>query len=373
MKNLTTGHPLKLIFFFALPLMFGNLLQQLYIMVDTMIVGRFVGVDALASIGGADWINWAILGLLMGFTQGFSIRVSNCLGANDEKGMEKSIAMSYLSCFVIAILVIIFSQIIIEPLLKLLNTPSHTIQGSITYLRIMSGGALIVIFYNCCSSILRAIGDSRTPLIAMVIAACLNVILDLLFVCIFHQGIAGAAIAPNDSIFWEEFGGTAIEAATRMIPDKQMLEEAAAFAGTVPVKNIVPIWKKGTRYLYTGGSVPMRDAAIYVRENSWDDAYELWRQAFEGTKNQKKKMRAALNIAVYYEMKDSLAKAEEWAEKAQQLAKKIDKKNITDSPQATIDDVPNYYLTTLYLAELKERNAQLPKLKLQMSRFNDDF
>ena len=153
----------------------------------------------------------------------------------------------------------------------------------------------------------------------------------------------------------------------------QMLEEAAAFAGTVPVKNIVPIWKKGTRYLYTGGSVPMRDAAIYVRENSWDDAYELWRQAFEGTKNQKKKMRAALNIAVYYEMKDSLAKAEEWAEKAQQLAKKIDKKNITDSPQATIDDVPNYYLTTLYLAELKERNAQLPKLKLQMSRFNDDF
>ena len=107
MKNLTTGHPLKLIFFFALPLMFGNLLQQLYIMVDTMIVGRFVGVDALASIGGADWINWAILGLLMGFTQGFSIRVSNCLGANDEKGMEKSIAMSYLSCFVIAILVIL--------------------------------------------------------------------------------------------------------------------------------------------------------------------------------------------------------------------------------------------------------------------------
>ena len=195
MKNLTTGHPLKLIFFFALPLMFGNFLQQLYIMVDTMIVGRFVGVDALASIGGADWINWAFLGLLMGFTQGFSIRVSNCLGANDEKGMEKSIAMSYLSCFVIAILVIIFSQIIIEPLLKLLNTPSHTIQGSITYLRIMSGGALIVIFYNCFSSILRAIGDSRTPLIAMLIAACLNVILDLLFVCIFHQGIAGAAIA----------------------------------------------------------------------------------------------------------------------------------------------------------------------------------
>lgn len=84
MKNLTTGNPLKLIFFFALPLMFGNLLQQLYIMVDTMIVGRFVGVDALASIGGADWINWLFM-TFNGFTQGFSIRVSNCLGAMMKK------------------------------------------------------------------------------------------------------------------------------------------------------------------------------------------------------------------------------------------------------------------------------------------------
>ncbi len=172
----------------------------------------------------------------------------------------------------------------------------------------------------------------------------------------------------------EEFGGTAVEAATRMIRDKQMLEEAAVFAGTVPVKYLVPMWKKEHGICIPEARVPMRDAAIYVRENSsLDDAYELWNQAFEGTKNQKKKMRAALNIAVYYEMKDSLAKAEEWAEKAQQLAKKIDKKNITDSVQASIHDVPNYYLTSLYLAELKERNAQLPKLKLQMSRFNDDF
>ena len=178
---------------------------------------------------------------------------------------------------------------------------------------------------------------------------------------------------PNDSIFWEDFGGSVTEAAARIIPEREMLKEAAEFAGTVPVKHLVPIWKTGKRYLYTGGSVQMRDAAIYVRENSWDNAFELWHQAFEGTKNTKKQMRTAFNIAVYYETKDSLSQAVKWAEKAQQLAKKIDKKNITDSVQASIDDVPNYYLTTLYLAELKERNAQLPKLKLQMSRFNDDF
>lgn len=178
---------------------------------------------------------------------------------------------------------------------------------------------------------------------------------------------------PNDSIFWEEYGATPTDVTVHMIPDKEMLEEAAEFAGTIPVKYIVPMWKKGTRYLFTGGSVQMRDAAVYVRENSWDEAYALWHQAFEGTKSEKKKMRAAHNIAVYYEMKDSLANAVEWAEKAQQLAKKIDKMNITDIKQATVDDVPNYYLTSIYLAELKGRNTQLPKLKMQMNRFNNDF
>ncbi len=178
---------------------------------------------------------------------------------------------------------------------------------------------------------------------------------------------------PTDSIFWEEFGGSAVEAANSLIPDKLMLEEAAAFAGSVPVRHLVPIWKKGVRYLYIGGSVPMRDAAIYVRENSWDNAYELWNRTFESSKSQKKKMQAAFNIAVYYEMKDSLAKAEEWAEKAQQLARNIEKKSVADSARDIIDEGPDYYLTSLYLTELKERNAQLPKLKLQMSRFNDDF
>lgn len=180
-------------------------------------------------------------------------------------------------------------------------------------------------------------------------------------------------IQPNDSIFWEEFGNSAAEAATHMIPDKRMLQEAAEFAGTIPVKYLVPMWKKGTRYIYTNGSVAMRDAAVDVRENSWEDAYHLWIQAFKGTKSEKKKMRTALNIAVYYEMKDSLPKAQEWAEKAQQLAKKIEKKNVTENAHVSMNDMPKYYLTSLYLAELKKRNSQLPKLKIQMSRFNDDF
>lgn len=179
---------------------------------------------------------------------------------------------------------------------------------------------------------------------------------------------------PTDSIFWEDFYATATEATTYMTSDKTILKEAAEFAGITSARYIVPTWKTSTRYLYVGGSVQMRDATVYMRENTWDKAYELWHQAFESTKNKKKKMRAALNIAVYYEMKDSLLLAEEWAGKAQKLAAEIDKKDTaTNTPRSIINDMPNYYLTSLYLVELKERNSQLPKLEMQMKRFKDDF
>lgn len=195
MHNMTVGKPLKLIFLFAMPLMLGNILQQLYTMVDTMIVGQFLGVDALASLGAADWINWALLGIVMGFTQGFSIRISHCFGAQDFEKMEKTMGMILLSCIVIALIMTIAAQIIIEPLLILLKTPENIIEGSITYLRVMSAGVLIVMFYNCFSCILRALGNSKVPLVAMVCAAIINIILDLVFVCVFYWGIAGAAFA----------------------------------------------------------------------------------------------------------------------------------------------------------------------------------
>lgn len=179
---------------------------------------------------------------------------------------------------------------------------------------------------------------------------------------------------PNDSIFWEEFGGSVSETMKRMIPDAQLLKEASEFAGTVPVKQLLPYWKNRTRYLFTGGSVQMRDAAVYVREDSWDEAYKLWKEAYDSTKSKKRRMQTALNIAVYYEMQDSLAQAEEWASKAQQIAKIIDKVDKrTKDNSIEMSSIPNYYLCTVYLNELKERNNQFPMLQIQMSRFNDDF
>lgn len=180
-------------------------------------------------------------------------------------------------------------------------------------------------------------------------------------------------ITPNDSIFWEEFGNTASYVQTHLIKDDEMLKEASEFAGVVPVKYLLPYWTSATRNLYAGGSVYMRDAAIYVRENSWDKAYNLWKQAFDATKSDKKKMYAAHNIAVYYEMNDDIKEAETWALKAQELARKAEKLDERSKDKLSASDVPNYVMISLYLAELEKRMAGLSTLKMQMNRFNDDF
>lgn len=194
-KDMTKGSPAKLIFTFALPLMLGNVFQQLYTVVDTAIVGRFVGVEALASIGSADWPNWMILGIVTGFAQGFCILISQRFGAGDADGMRRSVSHTYLMGLILGVLITILGQCIAEPLLKFLGTPAEVIDGSITYLRVCFSGILVIMAYNVFSSVLRALGDSKSPLIAMIIAAAVNIVLDLVFVCIFHWGIAGAAIA----------------------------------------------------------------------------------------------------------------------------------------------------------------------------------
>lgn len=195
MKNMTQGKPLQLILMFAMPLMLGNILQELYTIVDTIVVGQFLGVKALASMGAASWIQWMFLSVVMGFAQGFSIKVANLYGANDQQGISKTIANIIISTVVLAVVLTIISEVIVSPLLHLLQTPNDIIQGAIVYLRIIAGGISITLFYNLLSCILRAFGNSKAPLFAMIIAAGLNIGLDLLFVCVFHVGIAGAAIA----------------------------------------------------------------------------------------------------------------------------------------------------------------------------------
>ena len=193
--DMTRGKPLSLLVRFALPLMAGNICQQLYTMVDTAIVGTGVGVEALASLGAADWLNWMILGIATGFTQGFSIMISQAFGAKDERKLNRAVAMSLILSIVLSLGTSILALLLLKPVLLLLNTPDNVIGGSIAYLRVMFSGLIVTMMYNLFSAILRSFGDSRTPLIAMVIGSLTNIVLDMLFVFQFSWGITGAAVA----------------------------------------------------------------------------------------------------------------------------------------------------------------------------------
>jgi len=194
-KDMTTGAPLPLIVSFALPLMVGNIFQQMYTVVDTMVVGKALGVDALAALGATDWLYWMWLGMIQGVTQGFGILIAREFGAKQYESLRGVVGSSAtLSCFS-AMLFLVVGQIAAKPVLELLNTPVEILDWSLLYLRIMFLGIPVVMAYNLLATILRSLGDGQTPLNAMIVAAITNIILDLLFVLVFHWGIAGAAIA----------------------------------------------------------------------------------------------------------------------------------------------------------------------------------
>lgn len=194
-KDMTTGSPAKLLFLFSLPLMFGNVFQQLYTVVDTMIVGQTLGVSALAALGAAEALNWMSLGSIQGLTQGFSIHMAQKFGAKDEDGLCQAVGHSIVLSAILAVVLTILFQLAVRPVLTVLQTPDDIRPNTILYLRILFSGIPIVIVYNLLASMLRAIGDSKTPLMATAVAAISNIVLDLLFVCVFQWAIAGAAAA----------------------------------------------------------------------------------------------------------------------------------------------------------------------------------
>ena len=194
-KDMTAGAPLPLIISFALPLMVGNIFQQLYTVVDTMVVGKALGVDALAALGATDWLYWMLLGMIQGVTQGFGILMSREFGARQFESLRSVVGSSATLSALSAFLFLILGQAVAEPVLALLNTPAEIMDGSLLYLRIMFLGIPVVMTYNLLATILRSLGDGQTPLYAMIVAAISNIVLDLLFVLVFRWGIAGAAIA----------------------------------------------------------------------------------------------------------------------------------------------------------------------------------
>ena len=194
-KNMTEGKPARLLLTFSLSLVAGNVFQQLYTVVDTMVVGKYLGVGALAAVGASDWLNWLMLGVIQGLTQGFGIKMAQEFGAGREDDLRKSVGSSAVLSALSAVALMVLGQLAARPVLMLLQTPAEIMEYSLLYLRIMFAGVPIVMLYNLLACILRSFGDSRTPLNAMIVASLTNIVLDYLFVMGFAWGIAGAAAA----------------------------------------------------------------------------------------------------------------------------------------------------------------------------------
>ena len=199
--NLTEGSPAKLLLRFMIPMLIGNMCQQLYNTVDTIIVGRFVGTTALAAVGSTGTIFFLIIGTANGMATGFTVLTSQTYGAGDRRGTGASLANSILLSLLVAAVLTITSLSLLPSLLRAMNTPRDMYQYAYDYISVICMGVVCTLYYNLFSSALRAVGNSRMPLFFLLFSSCLNIILDLLFVIGLHAGIAGVAWATIISQF----------------------------------------------------------------------------------------------------------------------------------------------------------------------------
>jgi len=194
-KNLTSGHPLKIILSFAIPVFFGCLFQQFYNLVDTIIVGQFLGVDALAAVGSTGSLNFMIQGFCIGLCSGFAIPVAQRFGGEDYSSMRQFVFNSWLLIGFFSIFITFFTVIFCRPVLQALKTPENVLDMAYSYFVIILLGVPVLLFYNILAGIIRSVGDSKTPLYFLILSAFINIGLDFLFIGVFGFGIPGAAWA----------------------------------------------------------------------------------------------------------------------------------------------------------------------------------
>lgn len=193
--KMTEGNPMGIILRFMLPLFLGNVFQQLYNMADSIIVGNFVGPSALAGVGSTGTIMFFVNGIVIGMTTGFSVLTSQKYGAGNEEETRRSVANGIILAAIVSLVMIMISLAVMPGLLRLMNTPDSIYTEAYTYITIICAGSFATMYYNLFSSYMRAIGNSRIPLYFLIFSACLNVVLDLFFIIVFHWGVAGAARA----------------------------------------------------------------------------------------------------------------------------------------------------------------------------------
>ena len=193
--DMTEGNPFKLIFFYSIPVILGNLFQNFYSMADSIIVGRLLGTHALAAVGNTGPMTFLILGFISGLTSGFAVITAQAFGSKNQDELKRSIAMNVILNVAFGLLFTFLALITNRPLLEMINTPEEIIADSKLYLDIIYSGIFATVLYNATSCILRAVGDSKTPLVFLIFSSILNIILDIILIKYTDLGVAGAAYA----------------------------------------------------------------------------------------------------------------------------------------------------------------------------------
>ena len=194
-RDMTEGHPLKRILAFSAPLLLGNLFQQFYSMADSIIVGQYIGVNAFAAVGSTGSINFLILGFVQGACMGFAIPVAQEFGAGDMRAMRRCVANAAYLSVLVAIAVTALTALFTRDILRWMQTPADIFEDAYSYIFIVFAGTGATVLYNLLASVLRALGDSRTPLIYLIIASIINIALDVVLIAVIPLGVAGAAYA----------------------------------------------------------------------------------------------------------------------------------------------------------------------------------
>ena len=197
--DMTKGNITRHLVNFALPLLLGNLFQQFYALADTIIVGRFCGVSALASVGATGSVNYLILGFVIGVCNGFAIPIAQLFGARDYSDLRRHVANAAWLCIAGSVVLTISTVALTRPMMQLMQTPDDIIDGAVIYIGWIFAGIPFIFLYNMVAAIMRALGDSKTPLYFLILTSALNIGLDLLFIVPFHFGVLGAALATDIS------------------------------------------------------------------------------------------------------------------------------------------------------------------------------
>ena len=246
-KSMTSGAPLGQIVGFAVPIALGSLLQLVYSIVDSAVVGRLIGVEAFAAVGAAGNMNWMFVSVILGITQGFGTVTAQHFGSGDGEKVRRSFSASLLLSLCVGAVLSVAAVVAVDPVLRMLQTPEAIFADASSYLRVMSGGLVVTFLYNNLGASLRAVGNSRTPFYALVFSSVLNVLLDILLVSLTPWGVAAAALA---TVLAQ---GTACFCCFvvvqkiddfrlirgKILPDRKMLLSHIRVGGTMGFRNLV--------------------------------------------------------------------------------------------------------------------------------------